>query len=141
VRRNEESTLVVFWKVDEPNANDDRDELHTNEKQRRRFVLRHYHLFNLEQCALLQRVTDKLPKIETHEKPILRAHFTNCFIRRVIGVGLATIPFLMVRCSAPQPTVLKSWFRRWELLTYVPKPESQPLSLRIKPRCDVRSHE
>lgn len=70
VRKGEESTLAVFWKVEEPNQSADQDEV-TDVKQRRRFVLRYYRLFNLEQCELPQRMIDRLPKIETRQhKPI-----------------------------------------------------------------------
>jgi hypothetical protein len=54
---------VVFWKVDQiPNESDTEND-EADEKSRRRFVLRYYRLFNLEQCALPQAVLDKLPKI------------------------------------------------------------------------------
>ena len=42
-------------------------------KTRRRFLLRYYRLFNLEQCELPQSVLDKLPKIETHEHDPIEA--------------------------------------------------------------------
>jgi antirestriction protein ArdC len=48
-----------------------RDE--ANEKSRRRFVLRYYRLFNLEQCDLPQAVLDKLPKIETYQHDPIEA--------------------------------------------------------------------
>jgi antirestriction protein ArdC len=70
VRKGEHSQIVVFWKVDqianaESATEPENDEAH--EKSRRRFVLRYYWLFNLEQCQLPQAVLDKLPKIETHQ--------------------------------------------------------------------------
>ena len=68
VRKGEESTVVVFWKVD---AVEDKTEEPENEqtdpKARRRFVLRYYRVWNLEQCELPQAVLDKLPKVETHD--------------------------------------------------------------------------
>ncbi len=70
VRKGEHSQIVVFWKVDQiPNADSESDseEHEADEKTRRRFVLRHYRLFNLEQCELPQAVLDKLPKVETHQ--------------------------------------------------------------------------
>ena len=70
VRKGEHSQIVVFWKVDQiANAESETDcEKHnTDDKARRRFVLRYYRLFNLEQCELPQAVLDKLPQIETHE--------------------------------------------------------------------------
>jgi antirestriction protein ArdC len=75
VRKGEESTVVVFWKVDDAKQNtEDLDNEQTDGKTRRRFLLRYYRVFNLEQCELPQTVLDKLPKIETHEHdPIERA--------------------------------------------------------------------
>ena len=70
VRKGEHSQIVVFWKVNQiANANNENDaeEHETETKTRRRFVLRYYRLFNLEQCELPQAVLDKLPKIETHQ--------------------------------------------------------------------------
>jgi antirestriction protein ArdC len=69
VRKGEESTIVVFWKVDDAGATteDTNNNEQPNEKSRRRFLLRYYRVFNLEQCELPQAVLDKLPKVETHE--------------------------------------------------------------------------
>ncbi len=69
VRKGEESTVVVFWKVDDAKqSREDLDNEETEEKGRRRFLLRYYRVFNVEQCELPQAVLDKLPKIETHEQ-------------------------------------------------------------------------
>jgi antirestriction protein ArdC len=76
VHKGEHSQIVVFWKVDQfPNADSesDSDEHEADEKTRRRFVLRYYRLFNLEQCELPQAVLDKLPKIETHQHDPIKA--------------------------------------------------------------------
>ena len=55
VRKGEESTIVVFWKVeDAKQSTEDLDTEKTNEKTRRRFLLRYYRVFNLEQCELPQ---------------------------------------------------------------------------------------
>jgi len=67
---------VVFWKVDQiPDAQTEtgaeNDE--TGDKSRRRFVLRYYRVFNLEQCELPQAVFSKLPKIETHQHDPIEA--------------------------------------------------------------------
>src|SRR5208282_1327399 len=63
VRKGEESTIVVFWKIeDATQSTEDLDNEETNEKARRRFLLRYYRVFNLEQCELPQAVLDKLPK-------------------------------------------------------------------------------
>lgn len=68
VRKGEESTVVVFWKVDDAKqSTKDLDNEETDGKTRRRFLLRYYRVFNLEQCELPQTVLDKLPKTEAHE--------------------------------------------------------------------------
>ena len=74
VRKGEESTLVVFWKVDdEKQSTEDLDSETADGKARRRFLLRYYRVFNLEQCELPQSVIDKLPKIEIHEHDPIEA--------------------------------------------------------------------
>jgi antirestriction protein ArdC len=75
VRKGEHSQIVVFWKVDQiPNVDSENSEEHeADEQTRRRFVLRYYRLFNLEQCELPQAVLDKLPKIETHQHDPIEA--------------------------------------------------------------------
>jgi antirestriction protein ArdC len=68
VHKGEESTVVVFWKVDDAKQRtEDLDNEETDGKTRRRFLLRYYRVFNLEQCELPQTVLDKLPKTEAHE--------------------------------------------------------------------------
>ena len=44
-------------------STEDLDNEETDGKTRRRFLLRYYRVFNLEQCELPQTVLDKLPKI------------------------------------------------------------------------------
>jgi len=74
VRKGEESTIVVFWKVeDATQSTEDLDNETADAKPRRRFLLRYYRVFNLEQCELPQAVLDKLPKIETHEHDPIEA--------------------------------------------------------------------
>ena len=76
VRKGEHGTIIVFWKVDDVRADDDRDQDETSEtsaKDRRRFLLRYYRVWNVEQCQLPQAVLDKLPKIETHEHDPIEA--------------------------------------------------------------------
>ena len=76
VRKGEHGTIIVFWKVDDDRADDDRDQDETSEtsaKDRRRFLLRYYRVWNVEQCQLPQAVLDKLPKIETHEHDPIEA--------------------------------------------------------------------
>jgi antirestriction protein ArdC len=69
IRKGEESTIVTFWKIDDAEQSDteDFDAEPKEEKNRRRFVLRFYRVWNLEQCDLPQAVLDKLPKIEIHQ--------------------------------------------------------------------------
>ncbi|MGO8843443.1 MAG: ArdC family protein [Methyloceanibacter sp.] len=67
IRKGEESTIVVFWKVEDLKQNgEDLEAEEHGDKKYRRFVLRYYRIFNSEQCDLPQAVLDKLPKIETH---------------------------------------------------------------------------
>jgi antirestriction protein ArdC len=74
VRKGEESTIVIFWKVEDSKpSNEDLEVEETNDKNRRRFLFRFYRVFNLEQCELPQAVLDKLPKIETHEHDPIEA--------------------------------------------------------------------
>ena len=74
VRKGEESTIVVYWKVDNViQPGEDLDLEKTEQKTRRRFLLRFYRVFNLEQCDLPQAVTDKLPRIETHQHDPIEA--------------------------------------------------------------------
>ena len=73
VRKGEESTIVVFWKVDDVTERDEDLDDEETEKSRRRFLLRFYRVFNLEQCDLPQAVTDKLPRIETHQHDPIEA--------------------------------------------------------------------
>ncbi len=68
IRRGEQSTIIVFWKVDDAKqGTEDLDNEETDGKTRRRFLLRYYRVFNVEQCDLPQTVLDRLPKTETHE--------------------------------------------------------------------------
>ena len=65
VRKGEESTIVVFWKIEDLKQTGNNEE--KGESNGRRFLLRYYRVFNLEQCDMPQSVVDKLPKVETHE--------------------------------------------------------------------------
>jgi len=74
VRRGEESTAIAFWKVDD--ARDDVEDAGVNERDvetRRRFLLRYYRVWNLEQCELPAKMLDKLPRIETHQHDPIEA--------------------------------------------------------------------
>jgi len=75
VRKGQESTAVIFWKVEDlKQSSEGLNTEETDEKnRRRRFVLRYYRVFNLEQCELPQSVLDKLPKIDTHQHDPIEA--------------------------------------------------------------------
>src|SRR6202050_1176506 len=68
VRKGEESTLVIYWKI-EDSQRDDEDPEMTEDTVRssRRILLRYYRLFNFEQCEMPQSIQDNLPKIAIHE--------------------------------------------------------------------------
>lgn len=66
VRKGEKGSIVVFWKVDEKHSNgadqdQDQDAGGQDEtpRTRRRFVLRYYYVFNLDQCEDIP--ADKIP--------------------------------------------------------------------------------
>ncbi|MBF6570788.1 MAG: DUF1738 domain-containing protein [Candidatus Binataceae bacterium] len=68
IRKGEESTAIVYWKIENAKSSpEDLDAQETEKKTRRRFLLRFYRVWNLEQCELPQAVLDKLPKMETHQ--------------------------------------------------------------------------
>lgn len=69
VRKGEHSQIVVFWKVDQVGETSeiepDAEELKREDKNRRRFLLKFYRVFNIDQCELPQAVLEKLPNIQT----------------------------------------------------------------------------
>ncbi len=68
VRKGEESTVVIYWKIEDSRRDaDDRDIIENDHKSSRPVLLRYYRLFNLEQCELPESIHDKLPKIAIHE--------------------------------------------------------------------------
>ena len=74
IRKGEQSTIVVYWKVDDEKQRcEDLDPEGRQEKTRRRFLLRFYRVFNQEQCDLPRAVLDKLPTIETHQHDPIEA--------------------------------------------------------------------
>ncbi len=74
IRKGEESTAVVFWKIEDAKARpEDLDAAEKEQKTRRRFLLRLYRVWNLEQCELPQAVRDKLPKMDTHQHDPIEA--------------------------------------------------------------------
>ena len=74
VRKGEESTVIVFWKVEDlKQSSEDHDFEERDKKSRRRVLLRYYRVFNLGQCELPQAVLDRLPKFETHEHDPIEA--------------------------------------------------------------------
>ena len=66
---------MVFWKIEDVEAERRRPSTpkKPEEKMRRRFLLRYYRVFNLEQCELPQAVLDKLPTIEMHQHDPIEA--------------------------------------------------------------------
>jgi len=74
IRKGEESTAIVFWKIENAKASpEELDAEETEKETRRRFLLRFYRVWNLEQCELPQAVLDKLPKMETHQHDPIEA--------------------------------------------------------------------
>ena len=74
VRKGEHGEIVVFWRVDEAeNADVESAEQENDKRNRRRFVLRFYRVWNLEQCSLPQAVIDKLPKGERYQHDPIEA--------------------------------------------------------------------
>jgi antirestriction protein ArdC len=76
IRRGEESSIIVFWKVnDRPGEvkNDEADEAEPERSHRRRFVLRYYRAWNVEQCELPAPVLETVPKIETYSHDPIEA--------------------------------------------------------------------
>ncbi|HTT77680.1 MAG TPA: zincin-like metallopeptidase domain-containing protein [Candidatus Binataceae bacterium] len=75
VHKGEHSQMVVFWRVDQiPDGDSESDaEQEAGKKSGRRFVLRYYRVFNLEQCELPQAVLAKLPTIETYQHDPIQA--------------------------------------------------------------------
>ena len=89
VRKGEESTVVVFWKVDDAKqSTEDLDNEETDGKTRRRFLLRYYRVFNLEQCDLPQTRLDKLPKIEKHEHVFAYKYKRYIDLKTALDCGL-----------------------------------------------------
>jgi antirestriction protein ArdC len=53
IRKGEESTIIVFWKVEDRRGEDqDLSDAKSDDECRRRFVLRYYRVWNVEQCEL-----------------------------------------------------------------------------------------
>ena len=75
VRKGEHGQIVVFWRVDEAANGDVESDLgqEDDERNRRRFILRFYRVWNMEQCSLPQAVLDRLPKIETYQHDPIEA--------------------------------------------------------------------
>ncbi len=74
VRKSEESTIIVFWKVEDRRGQaQDESDAESDKLRRRRFVLRYYRVWNVEQCELPENALEKLPRIETHEHDPIEA--------------------------------------------------------------------
>ncbi len=93
IRKGEESTAVVFWKIEDAKRSaEDLDAEEAEKKTRRRFLLRFYRVWNLEQCELPQAVLDMLPKMETHQHDPIEA------VEKIIA-GMPNPPEI-VRCGS-----------------------------------------
>ncbi len=93
IRKGEESTAIVFWKIEDAKASpEDLAADQTDQKTRRRFLLRFYRVWNLEQCELPHSVLDKLPKMETHQHDPIEA------IEKIIA-GMPNPPEIVRRGS------------------------------------------
>jgi antirestriction protein ArdC len=76
VRKGEHSQIVVFWKVDRIADSDiepETEETKTEDKRQRRFLLKFYRVFNVDQCDLPQAILEKLPKIQTYQHDPIEA--------------------------------------------------------------------
>src|SRR5208283_4026118 len=70
----EQGEIVVFWKIEDADQTDpDAAQNEGDESARRRFLLRFYRVWNVEQCALPQAVLYKLPPIEPHQHDPIEA--------------------------------------------------------------------
>ena len=72
VRKGEKSTPIAFWKISidevEVKAGElEMEALEMEGQSRRRFVLRYYSVFNMEQCELPATITDKLAPPEQRQ--------------------------------------------------------------------------
>lgn len=64
----------MYWKVEDlTQTSVVLDNAETDKRAGRRFLLRYYRVWNLEQCELPQTLLDKLPKIETQEHDPIEA--------------------------------------------------------------------
>ena len=64
VKKGQKATVVVFWKpLNSINVTDNEEE-ETTVVKKKGFMLRHYHVFNLDQCWVPDRVLKKLTKTE-----------------------------------------------------------------------------
>jgi antirestriction protein ArdC len=74
VCKGEHGEIVVFWKIEDTDQTDsDAVQSEGDERARRRFLLRFYRVWNVEQCAFPQAVLDKLGTIETHQHDPIEA--------------------------------------------------------------------
>jgi antirestriction protein ArdC len=76
VRKGENGEVIVFWKADRAangETGGDAEKPQPDQKPPRRFVLKYFRVWNLEQCDLPQTVLDKLPRIETRQHDPIEA--------------------------------------------------------------------
>jgi antirestriction protein ArdC len=78
VRKGEHGEIVVFWKVDDGKEHEDEGEAASettdeSAKSRRRFILRFYRVYNVEQCELPAAIVGNVPKIQTYQHDPIEA--------------------------------------------------------------------
>lgn len=67
IRKGEESTIIVFWKVEDRGAEtQDANGTEAGEEPRRRFVLRYYRVWNVEQCELPEKAREGARQAPEH---------------------------------------------------------------------------
>jgi antirestriction protein ArdC len=76
VRNGEHGEIIIFWKIDQVADGESDDELEkaeADERRRKRFILRYFRVWNLEQCNLPHVILDKVPKTETYQHAPIEA--------------------------------------------------------------------
>jgi antirestriction protein ArdC len=114
VRKSEESSIVVFWKIeDSPKNTEPLDSDETSHKNHPRFLLRYFRVFNLEQRELPQAVMTRIPKVETydHEPIAACAELMGCMTSAPEIVHAGSKAFYSVttdRVTLPSPQLFSS---------------------------------
>ncbi len=100
VLKGEQSTIIVFWKVDRKEG--DKDDTGDEETQRR-FLLGYYRVLKVEQCDLPQARLDRLPKIETHDHN--STHAAELIVANMPNARNRAFRLKGLLQSAPRPPV------------------------------------